>query len=1101
MSLTLFFSCDTNEQKSSHFRLVPSEESNLKFINSVENQENFNIFSYRNFYNGGGVGIGDINNDGLPDVYFTHNTDANRLFLNEGNLKFKDITEAAGVAGKKAWSTGVAMVDINSDGLLDIYVCNAGFVQGDDQENELFINQGDGTFTEEAAKYGLNENGYTTHAAFFDYDLDGDLDAYILNNSFIPVNTLNYSDQRELNASDWPVRDFLKGGGDKLLRNDEGKFVDVTEESGIYSSLIGFGLGITVGDVNGDAWPDMYISNDFFERDYLYINQQDGTFSEEIRDWMQHISLSSMGADMADINNDGFPEIFVTDMLPDDEKRLRTTASFENYAVYELKLERDFYHQYMHNTLQLNNQNGTFSEISQFSGVAASDWSWGALMFDMDNDGYRDLYVSNGIYHDVTNQDFIDFFANEVIQQMTLTGQKEEVDSVIAKMPSTPIPNKTFHNQGNLKFADVSEEWGLTTPSFSNGSAYADLDLDGDLDLIVNNLFADAFLYENQADKNADHQFLQLQLIGDQENIFAIGSKAFLHTDRGIISNELIPTRGFQSSVDYRLHFGLTGISSLDSLVIVWPDRSSSVMTDLVADTLMVINKTEVVVKSHSESRSFFSPILAAIGPNDHPIESHKEDAFVDFYFEGLISKKLSNEGPAMAKADLNADGYEDLFVGAAVGDTAQIYFGTADGLKKHKSNQFDRYAEFEDVTAIFSDLDGDGDPDLVIGSGGNHTQVGTRSMQDRVYMNDGRGEFELNPNALPNNGFNTSVIRSHDFDADGDNDLFIGSRSVPLNYGVAPRSYIYVNDGTGKFSDKTKDIAPDLSNIGLVTDAMFADLTGEAQKELVVIGEWMAPHIFQWQNGQFRLIKSNLSNHSGWWYAIEAEDLNDDGRTDLILGNRGENFYFDASNQTPAKLWVNDFDDNGTVENIITRVVGGKDMTVAMKKELVDQLVILKKANVTHEEFAPKSMQELFDRNQIESSKVLTANDFQSYVAINQGNGSFDLKPLPVETQLSCICDIYCSDLNGDQIPDLLLAGNDFGFAPQFSRLDASSGHLLLGNGDGTFQSVRQNKEGFFVQEQVKQLLPIEMGEEEYVIAAINNDKPKIFKVQRADQ
>ncbi|MEM7297749.1 MAG: CRTAC1 family protein, partial [Bacteroidota bacterium] len=554
------------------FKQLPSSRTGINFVNEITETEDFNIFSYRNFYNGGGVAIGDINQDGLPDVYMTRNMGPNELYLNKGNLQFENVTEKAGVGGAKAWSTGVVMVDINSDGWLDIYVCNAGYVQGDDQENELFINNQDGSFTESAAVYNLNENGYTTHAAFFDYDLDGDLDCYILNNSFMPVNTLNYSNKRELNAKDWPVRDFLKGGGDKLLQNDNGKYIDVSETAGIYSSLIGFGLGVTVGDVNQDHLPDLYISNDFFERDYLYINQGDGTFKEKIMDAMEHLSMASMGTDMADINNDGYPEIFATEMLPESDYRRKTTTLFVEHDIYFSKLRRDFYDQFMHNTLQLNNKDGSFSEIAWYSGVAATDWSWGALMFDADNDGYRDIYVCNGVYHDVTDQDFMNYFANEVVQEMALTGKKEEIEKVIAQMPSVPLPNKFFHNNQDLSFSDTGSEWGLGTASFSNGAAYGDLDNDGDLDLVVNNLKQEAFVYENTTSATSNNKYLKVYLTGTGNNTYAIGAEIMVYVGTEIMHAQLVPSRGFQSSIDYKTVFGVgEQTKMIDSVRVIWP--------------------------------------------------------------------------------------------------------------------------------------------------------------------------------------------------------------------------------------------------------------------------------------------------------------------------------------------------------------------------------------------------------------------------------------------------------------------------------------------------------------------------------------------------
>ena len=700
-------SCATEtERQPSRFDLLDPAETGLVFQNTVENRKGFNIFNYRNFYNGGGVAVGDINNDGLADVYLTHNTDKNRLFLNKGDFKFEDITDASQAGGKRAWSTGVVMVDVNSDGLLDIYVCNAGYIEGDDQENELFINNGDLTFTESAADYNLNDNGYTTHAGFFDYDLDGDLDVYILNNSFMPVNTLNYENKRDLKAEDWPVRDFLKGGGDKLLRNDGGQYVDVTDDAGIYSSLIGFGLGITIGDVNEDGWPDMYISNDFFERDYLYINNQDGTFNENIKEWIEHLSLFSMGADMADVNNDGRPDIFVTDMMPDSDERLKRTSSFDSYSVYDLKLKRDFYHQFMHNTLQMNNGDGTFTETSHYSGVEASDWSWGALVFDMDSDGYRDIYVCNGIYQDVTDQDFIDFFANEIIQEMVITGKKEEIDSVLKYMPSTPLVNKVFRNEGNMRFSDIGEEWGFDTPTYSNGAAYGDLDNDGDLDLIVNNLNQEAFVYRNNTDTTAS--FLGLQLEGTNNNTYAIGAKVRLYSNDDVLTTEIIPSRGFQSSVDYRALFGLDAGNTVDSIVIEWPDRSRTMINNLAAGEYHVVRYEE------SERVGPLDDVLADANPIlrkvESPMVNHVENNYVDFYNEGLLIKKLSREGPAMAVGDVNGDGLEDVFIGGAAGQPARLYIQDGDGLKEQAVGYFDISADFEDTAAAFADVDDDGD-------------------------------------------------------------------------------------------------------------------------------------------------------------------------------------------------------------------------------------------------------------------------------------------------------------------------------------------------------------------------------------------------------
>ncbi|MCI4666631.1 MAG: VCBS repeat-containing protein [Bacteroidia bacterium] len=1074
------------------FSLVSSKQSGIAFKNEVKNTKKFNIFSYRNFYNGGGVGIGDLNNDGLSDIYFTKNMGSNKLYLNKGDLAFEDVTDKAGVASEDKWSTGVVMVDVNGDGWLDIYVCNAGYQKGKDQRNELYINNKDLTFTESAADYGLDQNGYTTHTAFFDYDLDGDLDAYILNNSFMPVNTLNYSNKRELYAEDWPVRDFLKGGGDKLLKNDNGKYVDVTKEAGIYGSLIGFGLGVTVGDVNDDMLPDLYISNDFFERDYLYVNQGDGTFSEEIREWTGHISQFSMGADMADINNDGYPEIFVTDMMPYSDKRLKETTLFESYKLYQEKQRRDFYHQYMHNSLQLNNKDESFSEIAQFSGVEASDWSWGALMFDADNDGYRDIYVCNGVLQDVTNQDFIDFFANDVVQKMVLTGEKEEMDSVIAKMPSTALVNRFFHNQQDLKFEDKSKEWGLEKPSFSNGAAYGDLDNDGDLELVVNNLQDKAFLFRNNSREQENTHFVKVKLSADAPNTQAIGAKVFVYVKGMILNFQQIPSRGFQSSVDQTMLFGLGQNSSVDSIAVLWPDKTRSSISSPVIDTLLILNKSDLAAKPFMEGESRSPKTIFRKSISE--LEAHEEDNHDDFANEGLLIRELSHEGPAVAYAENQKDG---LYVGGGAGQEAYIYSLGRNGLRKKTISQFKEDSEFEDTAAEWVDIDGDKDLDLIVGSGGNNHPIGDRLLQDRVYINNGRGRFTRQEDALPINGFNTSVIVPVDFDNDGDQDLLIGSRSVPGKYGQPPRSFIYQNDGKGKFKDVAKQVGKEFQNLGMITDAKLINILGDDTPELLVVGEWMAPKVFSIKNGRFELVKTTLEEFSGWFYAIESDDIDGDGDLDLILGNRGENFYFSGNKEAPAKLWVKDFDFNGSLDPIITKNIDGRDMPLSMKKELTEQIVSLKKQNLKHSDYATKSIQDLFGDKGISQAIVMEGNYFKSAVAINKGDGNFEMKALPTEVQLSCVCDIYCKDLNNDGKNDLVLAGNFSQFVPQYSKLDGSQGHVLINQGGGNYEALNSRESGFSVKEDVKQLLPLKVGNKDILLAFINNGKPYRFELQ----
>ena len=1088
ISIINFFSCNKGKK---HLTLFTLEQSTgIDFINKVENNKDFNIFTYRNFYNGGGVAIGDVNNDSLPDVFMTSNMDGNKLFLNKGNFKFEDVSIKAGIEEKGKWNTGVVMVDINADGWLDIYVCNAGMDKWKNGDgNKLFINNHDLTFTEKAKEYGLDDKGYTTHAAFFDYDLDGDLDCYILNNSFIPVNTLNYENKRELRAEDWPVEDFVKGGGDKLLRNDSGYFNDVSRAANIYGSLIGFGLGVTVGDVNGDHYPDIYISNDFFERDYLYINQQNGTFKEDLPNWMEHTSLASMGADLADINNDGYPDIFTTDMLPPDDYRLKSTSSFDGYDIYRRKELQGFYHQFQQNTLQVNNGNGKFLETAYFSGVAASDWSWGALMFDADNDGLNDIYVCNGIYKDLIDQDFIDFFANDIIQEMVMTGEKKEVQQIVDSMPSVPILNKAFRNNGSLKFSDEGINWGFTQPSFSNGAAYGDLDNDGDLDLIVNNVNMPSFVYKNHSREKDSSHFISFQLEGASQNKFAIGAKIEVHTDKEILVREVIPGRGFQSSIDYKIVVGL-GNKKVKEIKITWPDKATSYIDNPAIDKNYVIKQSgsRPIVSNKEIAPALFDSIAM-------PFDKHTENSFVDYYLERNIPVMLSKEGPKAAVADVNKDGLQDIFIGGAKGQAGQLYIQHSKGFAKNNLTVFEADRDFEDVAVLFFDCDKDGDEDLFVGAGGNDVPPRNAYLKHRLYVNDGRGNYKKDTAAFGGNNSNIAVATADDFDSDGDLDLFVGGRSLSYNYGVDPESYIYENDGKGHFKDVTKQLNPALVNIGMVTSAIWTDLTGDKKNDLVVIGEWMTPRIFSFGNGKANEVNSNMANLFGWWQSAKAADLDGDGDNDLILGNYGHNFYLRPDEQRPVKLWMNDFDMNTLPDKIFSRTIDGKDVPVFLKREFTDALPSLKKENLRHHEFAKKTIQTLFNPELIRSATVKTFNYSSSVIAWNEGNGKFTIQELPVEVQLSSANALLCKDITNDGKLDIVIGGNITECLPQFGRLDANYGIVLENKGKRQFVSMPAARTGFAVTGMVRDIAWINGIGQNFILFLRNNDHPKMYK------
>jgi len=1071
------------------------KNTGINFENTVTDDKLENSFLFRNFYNGGGVAVGDINNDGLPDVFLTSNQGENKLYVNKGNFKFEDISSKAGLKQDSMWSTGATFVDINGDGWLDLYVCNSGHMKSGNRRNKLYINNHNNTFTESAKKYGLDISAYTTQVSFFDYDMDGDLDCFMINNSPMPINSLNNSNRRDLPDSLWPIASFLKGGGDHLYRNDNGHFSEVTQAAGIHGSLISFGLGVSVGDINNDGYPDIYVANDSYEKDYLYINQKNGTFKDELEDRIQSISMSSMGTDIGDLNNDGYPEIFTTDMLPGDDFRLKTLGSFDNIDLYNNKVKLGFYHQFMKNCLQMNNQNGTFSEIGNYSGISATDWSWGDLIFDADNDGLSDIYVCNGVNKDVTNLDFMDFFANEVIQKMVLTGQKESVDKVLEHIPVNPLPNKAFKNTGNFKFQDVGASWGFTQPSFSNGAAYADLNGDGALDLIINNENEKAFVYKNNARELNKNNFLGIFLKGEAKNTFAIGSRIKLFVGTQVLSRDVVPARGFQSSIDYKQIFGLGLATKIDSMYISWPNRTFSRYYNVPTDTVLVIEqKSQRTFSPDTTARVLPPPLFS---PEKNNFEKHIEDEYNDFYYERNIPEILSREGPKAAVGDVNGDGLSDIYIGGAAGQAGQLYLQTKSGdFVKKPEKIFDEYADFEDVAVLFFDCDNDGDLDLLICPGGNSFPLISKQMQLRLYKNDGKGNFTIDVSAFPNNTSNISVAIPYDFNNDGNIDLFVGGRSVPQNYGVTPQSYLFVNDGKGHFTDIAKTKNPDISSVGMTTCAQWADVVGDKKRELIIAGEWMTPKIFSYSNGHFKEIKTNLDSMYGLWQSMAIGDFNDDGKQDIVLGNIGENFYLQPDIRSPVKLWINDFNNNGVLDKILTRTVDGKDKPVFLKHDIQAQVPALKKQNLQHSEYAKKTIQELFPSDVLAKCNVKEFTYKSSVIAINKGNGKFEIQKLPPMAQISCINAITQIDVNKDNYPDLVLGGNKYGFPPQFGSLDASYGDVLINNHKGGFTRLNYNYTGLEIRGEVKDIQEISTMKKHYLLFLINNEYPSLYQI-----
>jgi len=1078
------------------FTLLPSSYTGVRFENRLTETNDLNVFTYRNYYNGGGVGIGDLTGDGLPEIVLTSNQGGPRLYLNEGKFHFRDVTDEAGLVNKDgSWTTGVTLADVNGDGRLDIYVCKAGKVQGALRANELWINQGLNahgvpTFVEVAAAYGIADTGYSTQAVFFDYDRDGDLDLLVVNNSPRPVSSMPLENTRAR-------RDPL--GGDRLYRNDGGHFVDVSAAAGIYGSEIGLGLGVVVSDVNSDGWPDIYVANDFFERDYLYINQRNGSFAERLEQEMPSISLSSMGLDIADVNNDGWPDIYVVDMLPDDEHRLKTTTSFEDWHRLRAEVRNGFHYQFTRNMLHLNNGNGTFSDIGQLAGVARTDWSWSALIADLDLDGNKDLYVTNGLAKDVTSQDYIAFLANNETMRAATRGKRVDFLRLTAAMSSTKLPHYAFRNNGDLTFANQSAAWGLDTPSFANGAAYGDLDGDGAPDLVVNNVNQEAFVYRNNARTLLPNRYLQVQLVGEGGNRFAVGAKVTLKGADRQFFQELEPTRGFQSSVDYVLTFGVGSLDTLDAVQVEWPNGRVSVPKHVGTNQRLTIRQSEAVtalVPGPQPLTPLFTDVTDRVGLP----YVHRENDFVDFDREPLIPKLLSTEGPYLAVADVNGDGLDDLFIGGARGQPGALLIQQPDGrFVRSNPGLFEQDSVSEDLGAVFFDADGDGHPDLYVVSGGSEFSELSPALQDRLYLNDGRGHFRKARGNLPPEYISGSRVVAADYDGDGDIDLFVGGRVVPWRYGAAPQSMLLQNDGHGHFTDVTAQLAPELARVGMVTDAVWQDVDGDGRLDLVVVGEWMPITIFH-NAGGGKLVRLNtpgLEQSNGWWNRIVACDFSGHGggRVDFIVGNLGLNTRLHGSATEPVTMYVKDFAGSGVAQQIVATYRGGVSRPLAMRDELLNALPYLKTRYLTYQDYARQAVTDIFSPADLAGAVEQRAYTFATALARNNGDGSFTLVPLPLAAQLAPVYGMLAADLDGNGTLDLLLAGNFDGVQPEIGRMSASYGLVLRGDGKGTFTPVRTVESGFFVPGQARDIARIRTRDGPRYVVTRNNDRPLVFR------
>lgn len=1072
----LFMLLSCNEEKKALMEEV-SAKSGIEFENNLQYTEEFNPYTYRNFFNGAGVALADINNDGLLDIYFTGNIVDNKLYINKGNWRFEDITEVAGVACSGVWSSGATFADINGDGLQDLYVCKSGKPGGENRHNELFINNGDLTFTEKAKEYGLDVTGLSTHAAFFDYDKDGDLDCYILTNSIRSVGA-GYDlikDQREIPDP--------AGGGNKFFENQNGKFVDVTIEQGIYSSNIGFGLGITLSDFNNDTWTDIYISNDFFERDYLYLNQKGSGFKESLETFFTSIAMGSMGADAADLDNDQNADLFVTEMLPSSIERRRTKAVFESWDKYQLNVDRGYFHQYPRNVLQRNTGDSLFLEIGRYSGVSATDWSWGALIFDLNNDGLKDIFVSNGIYKDLLDRDYLTYMANEQQVKKILQEKGSVIKELIDIMPSSAVSNQVYENKGEFSFHNTTEEWGIQRESFSNGSAYGDLDNDGDLDLVVSNVNMPSFVFKNTTDTTANRS-LRIKLIGKDKNTTGIGAKIMAYNEEQVFMVENFPSRGFQSSVDPVVHLGLGNLDQVDSLKVIWERGGVNTLYKVMTNQLLTIEERNAVQNKNLLRNSKKLKKLLKKSTISIPFK-HKENNFIDFDRDRLLPHMLHNLGPVVTSGDIDGDGTKELFVGAAKGYPGKVYsYDNNSATFKEYNSDFLKQDEIsEDVDAVFFDCDGDQDLDLYVASGGRAFSTSSSALKDRLYINDGKGNFRKEERIPFIDYFSTGVVKTIDYDLDGDLDLFVAERYHPFYYGTKVRVFFLENDGKGYFTDATTDVIPDLTETYMITDADAVDYDLDGDPDLVLATEWGPVMVLNNNEGVFTDATSelHLSDYTGWWNAVEVVDIDIDGDLDIIAGNHGLNTFF----KDTTRMYVHDFDGNGTLDYIFCESRNGSYYPVADRNELISQLPALKKKLLYFKDYAGMAVNDIFSENELNKAAVWDATVMASSVFVNE-NGKFSRKSLNPKLQYGPVYSIKSVDLLEEDKNVILFGGNQFLVKPQFGRYDALPFTVMRGE---------DNMDQYPLLTQIRDFEMIEIDNKKLIVIANNNDELVVYE------
>lgn len=1097
------------QKNSPLFTLMKPSATGVKFTNTVREDDSLHVLVYEYLYNGHGIGIGDFNNDGLQDIFISGNATPNKLFLNKGQLKFEDITREASVRGNDTWSTGVSIADVNGDGLPDIYVCHSGKFKEAKLANELFINTGvvDGIprFKEEASAYGLDAPGtQSTQAAFFDYDKDGDLDMFLLNHS---VNTyyafLNTKKQRA-------TPDFRYGN--RLFRNDSREkgnvvFTDVTLQAGIINNPLNYGLSVNLSDINQDGWPDIYTTSDYSEHDCYYVNNRDGTFTQSLQKSFPHISKFSMGADIADFNNDGLPDVFTLDMLPEDNHRQKLLKGPDQYDQYHLLIDSGYYRQHMRNMLHLNRGqdskgNMRFSEIGQLSGVSNTDWSWAGLLADFNGDGWKDLMVTNGYLRDFTDLDFLKYTMPDAQLSAVAKGnQNFKSYSLVQKMPSNKLGNYFFKNNADLTFTDVSKAWGFDVPSISNAAAYADLDNDGDLDLVVGNNNEPVMVWRNNT--TAGEHWLQVNLKSHTANSGALGARLWLYAGEHLQYLEQYPVRGFQSTVSPVLQFGVQS-KTIDSLVIAWPSGKWTVLRHIRAGQLITLNEEKDAVDKKFISAPAKEQLFTDPSPQEQIDFRHRENDFIDFKVEVLMPYQLSRMGPALAKADVNGDGNEDVFIGGAIGQSGVLFLQNNNGtFIRSATKPWHADAASEDVNALFFDADNDNDPDLYMVSGGNEYEDGSIEFQDRLYLNDGKGNFSKASQALPEMRSNKQAIASGDFDQDGDVDLFIGGRGKSGYFPMASQSYILRNDsqdGKVLFSDVTRDICPELQLPGMVTVASWSDMDDDQFPELLIAGDWMPIMLFKNKRGKLSHISeaTTLAKTHGQWGSLLVADIDQDGDKDLIAGNCGSNNQYKPSEAEPLTMHVSDFDGNGNIEPLICYFIRGKSYPMASRDELLDQIPALKKKYIKYIDYADATLETLFSKEQLARAQVLKCTEAKSLIFLNDGNLTFSRKELPLEAQFSKTHSILADDYDHDGKTDLILLGNFFSYRTQLGESDASLGLFLKGKGQGNFDALTPAASGLFADGDIRGAVEVKnsSGKKKLVISK-NNDRVQVISIQ----